>query len=410
MDQDALPEDIMVSGPMSESTNSTLASARYTRVKLWPRGPFHFGKRGVGLNGTEIAMPADSFFSAMCSAIHELQGPSAVAKFIARFPTADSQERVPPLRITSLMPFTEYKDDTKENTHADASEMQAAKTIPMYLLPMPMLHIQIRNDPISQRKQMKSIEWISSVIFERIISGKSLVGDEEILENAHDDQKAAPRTVQRGSVWLTKTEYNRLNGRGAQLWTVSIRPRVAVDRVTGASAVYSSGGIRFTDNSGLYLYIEWLEGSDEALRQQVEAAIHYLGDSGIGGERTYGYGHFVPCFEHLGESPIIQPEKAKHVTTLSPFLPKQSERTTLADESTRYEIILRRGWLTLPGYSNLRRPTVRMVNTGAILSTLNGVAPVGYLANATPSPLTEYTVYRYGLCWPVSVIPQDKPG
>ena len=376
---------------MNESTNRTLSNTRYTRVKLWPRGPFHFGKRGVGLNETEIAMPADTFFSAICSAIHDLQGASAVAAFIARFPTAENQEQVPPLRITSLMPFVEYKADVP----------------PIYLLPMPMLQIQIGADPLRQRKQMKSIAWVSTRVFERIISGQSLADDEEFVENVRDEKKARPHTVQGGSVWLTKTEYDGLNGREMKLWAVSTRPRVAVDRVTSASAVYSSGSVHFAQEAGLYLYIEWLEGADEELRRQVKAAICYLGDSGIGGERSYGYGQFNPRFEDLDKAPIKGPQSASHVTTLSPYLPKLNERTALAHASARYEIILRRGWLTLPGHSNLRRPTVRMVNTGAILSTRGTGIPTGYLADATPAPLQEtaYTIHRYGLCWPVPVIP-----
>ncbi|MEZ4864407.1 MAG: type III-A CRISPR-associated RAMP protein Csm4 [Caldilineaceae bacterium] len=379
---------------MNESTTGTLANARYTRVKLWPRGPFHFGKRGVGLNETEIAMPADSFFSALCNAIHGLQGTAAVAEFIARFPSADRTEQAPPLRITSLMPFVE----------------PGAGLTPIYLLPMPLLHIPIGKDPIGQRKQMKQIQWVSHAIFAQIISGHSLLtapDKAELLENAHDEVRAKPRTVQQGSVWLSRSEYNSLHDPETRFWSVGIRPRVAVDRITGASAVYSSGSVNFAKNAGLYLYIEWLAGVDVAVRQQVQAAITYLGDSGIGGERTYGYGQYSASFEDLQEMPIQQPSNATHVTTLSPFLPKPSERTVLMGDA-RYEIILRRGWLTLPGYSNLRRPTVRMVDVGAILSTESGVAPQGYLANATPQPLqnTAYTIHRYGLCWPVAVVPQ----
>jgi len=230
----------------------------------------------------------------------------------------------------------------------------------------------------------------------------------ELLENAHDEARAKPRTVQQGSVWLSRSEYNSLRDPETRFWAVGIRPRVAVDRITGASSVYSSGSVNFAENTGLYLYIEWLAGVDEAVRRQVQAAITYLGDSGIGGERTYGYGQYSASFEHLQKMPIQQPPNAAHVTTLSPFIPRPSERTALTGEA-RYEIILRRGWLTLHGYSNPRRPTVRMVDVGAILSTEPGVAPQGYLANATPQPLqnTAYTIHRYGLCWPVAVIPQS---
>ncbi|MEZ4710096.1 MAG: type III-A CRISPR-associated RAMP protein Csm4 [Caldilineaceae bacterium] len=382
---------------MNEPTN-----IRYTRIRLQPRGPFHFGKRGVSLNETEIAMPADSFFSALCNALRDLDGMEAVPTFLARFPTAGDSDQPPPLRITSLMPYvTTPQPDTNG----------AGKFI--YLLPMPLLHLPLYGqDAIGQRKELKRIQWVSAPVFEHIIHNRPLTGNAEMVDDAHDPQKMGPRTVQKGQVWVTASEHAALlNARQDTLdevtfWSVATRPRVAVDRVTGASAVYSSGSVYFAPNAGLYLLIEWLPGADAALRQQIETAIQYLGDSGIGGERTYGYGHFTPTFEHLTTAPIVAPANASHVTTLAPYLPQPSERASLSHADARYEIILRRGWLTLPGYTSLRRPTVRMVNTGAILSTSTSGVPTGYVVDATPTKLAEqsdYVIHRYGLCWPVAV-------
>ena len=71
---------------------------RYTRVRLAPRGPFHFGGRGVGMEHSEVGLPADSLFSALCVTLGESAGGAAVEALLARFPTAETAGRgaVPP--------------------------------------------------------------------------------------------------------------------------------------------------------------------------------------------------------------------------------------------------------------------------------------------------------------------------
>ena len=77
---------------------------RYTRVRLAPRGPFHFGGRGVGMEHSEVGLPADSLFSALCVTLGESAGGDAVEALLARFPTAETRAEAP-FRLTSLMPY-----------------------------------------------------------------------------------------------------------------------------------------------------------------------------------------------------------------------------------------------------------------------------------------------------------------
>ena len=44
---------------------------RYTRVRLAPRGPFHFGGPRGGMEHSEVGLPADSLFSALCVTLGE---------------------------------------------------------------------------------------------------------------------------------------------------------------------------------------------------------------------------------------------------------------------------------------------------------------------------------------------------
>jgi hypothetical protein len=74
-----------------------------------------------------------------------------------------------------------------------------------------------------------------------------------------------------------------------------------------------------------------------------------------------------------------------------------------------YDLLLRRGWMSSPDASNLRRKMVRLLGEGAVLHSLPGRASYGALADATPDIFDParnargHKVYRYGLAFPVGV-------
>ena len=116
-----------------------------TRVLFDFRTPAHFGRRGVGLNETDIALPADSLFSALCTLLARLEGTDAVTTLLDRFPVFGqplTYGRVPPLRLTSLMPTANGID----------------------FLPMPMLQPKLSGASVEMRKEIKGIAWVSTAI------------------------------------------------------------------------------------------------------------------------------------------------------------------------------------------------------------------------------------------------------
>jgi CRISPR-associated protein Csm4 len=191
------------------------------------------------------------------------------------------------------------------------------------------------------------------------------------------------------------------------LWRTGVRPRVTVDRVTSSSAVYAVGGTQFNPQgkkpAGLYTVIEWLD-SDAALRQRIRVAFKALGETGIGGERSSGHGQFEPEFTELSEWNVGAAE-GSHFTTLSPYVPREVEKAVLG-QGARYEIVLRRGWLSLPGFTNVYRGTVRLLAEGSVLRYPAYGEPLGMLAEMTPARVSQAggpAIYRYGLAFPVRV-------
>lgn len=378
---------------------------RYTRVRLAPRGPFHFGGRGVGMEHAEVGLPADSLFSALCMALGESAGAAAVEALLARLPIAGKPVEAAqsaPFRLTSLMP---YADD-------------------VYFLPYPMIGPPkvAGADDLRQRKQFKEIAWVSEAVFRSLAAGQT---PEDAL-----DPKGSPVTIHGGKLWLTNDEVKALAVFQARdpethaieeapvLWRTGMRPRVTVDRGASASTVYSTGATEFnrievqdaagkktTHTAGLYTVIEWL-AADDALADRIEAAFAALGAAGIGGERSSGHGQFEPQVSHLAAWDVttaVTPADGGYFATLAPYLPTPRERAAIGP-GARYEIVLRRGWLSLAGHQNLRRGTARMIADGSVLRWPAACEPVGALIDVTPGPLgTGVTIYRYGLAFPVRI-------
>jgi len=362
---------------------------RYTRVRLIPLGPFHFGGRGVGMEYTGIGLLADSLFSALCVTIAEVAGVSEVEKLLARFPIRESASQ-PPFRLTSLMPY-------------------AAN---VYFLPYPVIappNVPGATD-LRKRKRFKNIQWVSEVVFRALAIGKR-------PSDALDDRDR-PITIHGGKVWLAQAEKDQLADFIARdpetnavqapvLWRTDRRPRVTVDRQTSASTVYGTGTTQFNRagdlRAGLYTVIEWLV-NDADLRALVQKTFEQLGAAGIGGERSSGYGQFEPEFTDLKTWSIGAPD-GSYFATLSPYHPRESEKVVIGP-GARYNIVLRRGWLSLPGYQNLRRASARMIADGSVLCWPGDVKSLGDLVNVTPAPLQREnspTIYRYGLAFPVRI-------
>lgn len=362
---------------------------RYTRVRLEPGGPFHFGGRGIGLERSDVWLPADSLFSALCSALAQAAGAEAVSALLRQFVEAETAGIAPPFRLTSLMPYA-----------AD-----------VFLLPNPMIGPPLATGAadLRTRKKFKDIAWVSDTVF------GSLARHEAPADALLDDK---PVTIQGGRVWLTARQSQALQRFEAQdqdtpavqpavLWRTDTRPRVTVDRRTSASAVYAVGSTHFNragdDKAGLYTIIEWL-GADGTMRRQVQSAFALLGDMGIGGKRSNGLGLFTPQFDELA---AWAPGAAagRFFTTLAPYNPRAGEQSVLGP-GAHYEIVLRRGWLSLAGYTNTRRCSVRMIADGSVLNWPASGEPWGRLVDATPKKVRAAggpTIYRYGVAFPLRI-------
>jgi len=341
---------------------------------LRPRAPFHFGVRGVGVEATALTARSDSLFSALCITLRELYGEAELTHFLDLFPTRERPNRNPPLLLSASLP---YAGDVR--------------FYPRPLLPAPGLE----NEPAEQKHQ-KEITFVSETIFHAWVTG----GD--VLQ--HYDRSEDGNLLHGGRVWVTADERVALSKFDdlldqdtdqIRMWTVGDVPRVTVDRVSSSSSVYQAGQVRFAPGAGLYLLVAW---RDDEWRGRFWELLQVLGDAGIGGERSSGYGLFAP----LEPESVALPDAkgAERWMTLSSCWPLPGQEGMLGPGAA-YRLENRRGWMDSPDGRNLRRKSVHMLEPGSVLRTLPGQTIYGGLADVTPEIFDTHTVWRYGLALPV---------
>uniref|UniRef100_A0A7C4VT25 CRISPR system Cms protein Csm4 n=1 Tax=Fervidobacterium thailandense TaxID=1008305 RepID=A0A7C4VT25_9BACT len=122
--------------------------------------------------------------------------------------------------------------------------------------------------------------------------------------------------------------------------------------------MYYVGHVRTGEETGYWFFMDLCSEFEEC----VKTVIRVLGDEGIGGERTYGYGQFIP--EFIEDN---QPYMGSSFVLLSVFKPAENEVESL--ETKRYKIIKRGGYVYSP-YSdiltNLRHPMYNVFAEGSV--------------------------------------------
>lgn len=172
-------------------------------------------------------------------------------------------------------------------------------------------------------------------------------------------------------------------------------PRVTVDRITATTNLYEERGLMISEGGGFYFLIDL---QLESLRSDLELCIRLLGESGIGGDRSIGFGHFSAEIYEAESLPgwpdLFQPcrgDGEKCFYLLSLCCPAANQEK----EALSYTLLNRGGWI----FSNstttqMKRRSCRMFAEGSLFRS-----PIsGQIVDVTPNDFRpEHCVYRYGL-------------
>jgi CRISPR-associated protein Csm4 len=343
------------------------------RATLHIETPLHLGEHGIGLEHTALFPHSDTLFSALCFAWKERFGEKSLEELLQQFLRGS-----PPFLISSAFPY--YKE--------------------IRLYPKPYLRPRystteggagpLLNPDAAER--IKDVSWLSGSILHRWLAAQDL------------SSEARPENIL-GGIWLTKQESQELvEGHGGNPpWQREPVARVTLDRATSASNLYYVGQVRFAQKGGLFIYIA---SESEDTMQKVRLAIEHLGQIGLGGERSLGYGRFrIRSWDQ-----VTWPRGGSTFVTLSLYHPTEEEVSMGILQKASYRLIRREGHITSPQWQGGKwRKWVYMLEEGSAISG-DAASTHGDLVDVTPdfANTEAHRIYRYGFAFPLPIVEGDR--
>ncbi|MGC9770984.1 type III-A CRISPR-associated RAMP protein Csm4 [Fervidobacterium islandicum] len=311
------------------------------RIRIRFKGPLHIGFMDGVDELSEVLIHADTIFGALMCAHSKLYGDEETEELIEKI---SSSSQKTDLRISSAF---YYVGDT-------------------YFLPKPKGEDFGLMDKLTQPKKLKKVKFVQ----EEILFGK---------------QAAEEKDIQGQFLSKNKVEF------GGEFDSPSVtleRPRVQVNRLNSVSNLYYFSEVHFAPGCGLWFYLS----VGEEIEKQILGALKLLSDDGLGGDRTYGFGHFDYELQ-----PIKLPSEGNKYLLLSPYIPSPDDYEENYSEITNdivkaYELKYRTGYIH---NSDKKAKRVIMFTEGSVFTKrVSGrivvVTPDGFEAEK------GYEVYRYG--------------
>jgi CRISPR-associated protein Csm4 len=346
----------------------------------------HFGELGIGIEETSERVFSDTLFSAWINAYARLFGSSGVEDLFQRF--LDSP--YPPVRMSSTFIYQQKNGEFN------------------YYLPRPLKFPcnYPESDDLNFFKTYKKLNYLPLSIWQRWYQGEGFThSDREELIAATKKSNSSGALHQAGIFDYSKT------------FTNSQIPKIAVDRVTGATNLYHTGFVQFQwesngneikSLSGLYFLLQFSQ-QDRELENNLYAALNLLGEEGLGGERSSGAGRFeIDAWEDLPShwNNLVNFQQGTHHSLISLFWELPLAEGFL--ENSSYELVERGGWISSPfSGRQLRRQKVRMFVEGSVFTS----PPSGQLADVTPREFrtsdgkyNPHPIYRNGVSLSLPIV------
>jgi CRISPR type III-A-associated RAMP protein Csm4 len=324
-----------------------MASRPGILVKFRPAGPWRFGPDDGARDRADVVGHSDLVYSAVCSALAQVGDLAAWLKDTAEAPRSA-------VRFSSLFPFQ--------------GRVLFAPP-PANLWPPP-----------SQRLRFKGARFAPLALLQDLAAERPL--KEERWEV--DPQSAC--VIPSG---------------GDAPYRFVTRTAAGVDRLSGAAQAHRTAGIEFGPGAGLWCFVEFdTEEARERWRAELTAAFRWLGDSGLGGERTRGWGRSESVeFSDSDTETLLLGTTTPAASTawwlLSLYSPAPAD--TVDWSRGEYSLITRQGRVDKEG--TLKR-SARLVTEGSVI--VADALPTGTAVDVAPAG-HPHPVYRTGFAIAVPV-------
>ncbi len=324
-------------------------------IRLRPTGPWRIGPDSGDRDRVDRVFHSDSLYSACTSAMAQLG-------LLDEWLDATARAMEPAVRLGSLFPF---QDRT------------------LYVMPPTTLW----PPQASSKIRWKGARFVPMSVVEGLLAGRSISEDRWLIDGASECliPMATPA--------------------GPGPFRVSVRSSAAADRNGTAVAPHSSACLEFTPGSGLWTVATF---SGTAARERwttpLTAAMRWLADSGLGGERSRGWGRSEMPEIVAGELPGLLLRAPRNHNggsawwMLSLFHPSSSD--TVDWTQGTYALTTRGGRVESSAGWGEGKKSTRMVTEGSVI--VSAVEPRGAVADVAPDGFA-HPVYRAGFALAIPI-------
>lgn len=323
-------------------------------ARFYPSGPWRIGADSGGPETASSILHSDAVYSAVSWAMERL---GALPEWIEG---VFGDPGGPPVRFSSCFPFL------------DGVRLVAP---PAHLWPPPP-SVKIR------WKGARLVPWEA---VETLVAGQAL-GEEEWRVDGQS-QCLLPAAVSQGP------------------FRFAVRSLCAMDRMGGGAAAKRLGCLEFAPGAGMWVLVSF---ADEQARSRweglVRSALLLLGDSGVGGRRSAGWGGASRVeFEEAAWPSFAAAEAPQEEVPetgwwmLSTYIP--AERDSVDWAKGRYHVLERAGRVQEMAGGSLKRLS-RMIGEGSVLVAPQ--APRGEAVDLAPEGV-PHPVYRAGFALAVQI-------
>jgi CRISPR-associated protein Csm4 len=358
------------------------------------RSPTHFGEVGIGLEQTSERVRSDTLFSAWVSTYARIFGKDGIEGLLARFNQAPDD---PPFRVSSTFVYRRKSDEFID-----------------YLPKLIESPIGYPPDDLSFAKTYRKIMYLPLSVWQRWYQGSGFNDPSDAEEMIVYANHLGDRSGDLGRA-------GTFDYRGA--FKPYELPKVSIDRTTRATNFYHTGLIQFAwepqmnpasdsetsvnnwstvkNLAGLYFLLHF-PTENSKLEAELRMALELLGEEGMGGERSSGAGRFeIMSWEPLPSKwqSVVEFSEGNHYGLMSLFWQYPLPGAYL-ENSARYALQERGGWISSPTGRQLRRKKIHMFAEGSVFPH----RPNGHLADVTPGQFRGgHSVYRSGVALSIPV-------
>ena len=271
--------------------------------------------------------------------------------------------------------------------HAEGAQVRLSSCFPFgptengdtLFLPPPATHWP---PPDSLRIRWKSANYVPPTAIWQLLSGKPLIEEHWVVDGVSECLLPVIRNVA-----------------AASPFRVSIRSRAAVDRLGQGVEPHQTACLEFSKGAGIWIAFSFADKEAEARwSPALKGALKLIADSGLGGERSSGWGRFEqPEFAdgELGTllfgSRYKAPEEVTGHWLLSLFSPAADDRVDW--QQGNYRVVARTGRVESSAGWGAPKRANQMIAEGGVL--VAPVAPKGAARDVAPAGFA-HPVYRAG--------------